>query len=157
MPVCCFNNDFDNMHSCEYELKDGHIEIEVDGYDIMDEVEAVNGIKTLGGNTKFAKRDILIIDFNAKKNLQVKQAFYAGVNRIFGTRDGGAKTKFLASVFFEHKDEEKLKALPATPKVSKIKVFSKTINGTVIAKTPGDFLCQIGAASAAEAIHHKHG
>ena len=58
MPVCCFNNDFDNIHSCEYELKDGHIEIEVDGYDIMDEVEAVNGIKTLGGNTKFAKRDI---------------------------------------------------------------------------------------------------
>lgn len=127
MPVCCFNMDFDKVYDCRYELKDGHIEIEVDDYDIMDEVEAVNGIKTLGGNTKFEKRDIFIVDFNAKKNLQVKQAFYAGANRVFGSRDGGAKTKFRASVFFEHKNEEELKALPSTPKISKIKVFSKTL------------------------------
>ena len=75
MPACYFNNDSENVYGCEYKLIDGHIEVEVDDYDIMDEVEAVNGMKVYGSNTEFALRDIMIIDYHAKKNYQVKLFF----------------------------------------------------------------------------------
>lgn len=127
MPACYFNNDSENVYGCEYKLIDGHIEVEVDDYDIMDEVEAVNGMKVYGSNTEFALRDIMIIDYHAKKNYQVKQAYYAGHSETMGTLDGGVKSKFRASVFFEHGELDKLKALQPTPKANKIRVYSKSI------------------------------
>lgn len=126
MPVCYFNSDFTKKYDCEYEIKDGTIEVIVD-YDVMDEVETVNGVKLFGGNTEFAERDIFIVDFRTKNNYLVKNAFFTGVNRIFGTLDGGAKTKFRSPIFLTHKDTAKLGSLPVTPKVKSIKVFSKSI------------------------------
>ena len=127
MPACYFNSDFESVYSCEYKLIDGHIEIEVDGYDIMDEVESINGMKVYGSNTEFAVRDIMIIDYHAKKNYQAKRAYYAGHAETMGTLDGGVKSKFRASVFFEHGELDKLKALLPTPKANKIRMYSKSI------------------------------
>lgn len=74
MSACYFDNEFENVYNCEYKLIDGHIEIEVDDYDIMDEVEAVNGIKSFGSDTEFKRRDITIVDYATKKKYQAKQA-----------------------------------------------------------------------------------
>lgn len=127
MPACYFDNETDKVYDCEYKLIDGHIEIEVDGYDIMDEVEAINGIKSFGSNTEFKRRDITIVDYVTKKNYQAKQAYYAGHSTTYGTIDGGVKSKFRTSVFFEHGEIDKLKALKPTPKANKIRVYSKSI------------------------------
>ena len=59
MAVCYINKDYDNRYDCEYEFKDNVVEVVVD-YEIMDEVEAVNGIKSFGSQTEFISRDILI-------------------------------------------------------------------------------------------------
>lgn len=126
MPVCYFNAEYNAKYNCDYEIKDGTMEIVVD-YDIMDEVETVNGVRTYGVNTRFDKRDILIIDSHSKKNYLAKQAFWAGSNELFGTPDSGAQTKFRAHTYFEHGGIDELTDLPVTPKVNKIKIFSKSI------------------------------
>lgn len=126
MAVCYFNSDFKKKYDCEYEIENGSIKIIVE-YDIMDEIEAVNGVKTYGGSTEFAERDILIVDFQTKKNYLAKECYYAGANRVFATLDSGAKTTFRSRIFFSHEDVEKLANLPVTPKAKSIKVFSKSI------------------------------
>ena len=126
MPVCFFNSDYDAKYGCEYEIKDGMMKIIVD-YDVSDEIETIDGVRIYGSNTKFAPRDIFIVDYHSKKNYLAKQAFFSGINSVFGTPDSGTKSSFQSSIFFEHGDIEKLSLLPETPKVSKIKIFSKSI------------------------------
>lgn len=126
MPACYFNSDSENVYSCEYKLVDGYIEIDVD-YEIMDEIKAVNGVKTYNGNTKFTDRDIVIVDYHNKTNYLAKRAWFSGTSRTMGTLDGGVKAKFRTNVFFEHNNVDKLKELPATPKVTRIQVYSKSI------------------------------
>lgn len=67
MPVCFFNSDFATKYSCEYEIKDGRIEINVD-YDISFEIEPIDGMRLYGDNTKYVSRDILVVDYQGKKN-----------------------------------------------------------------------------------------
>lgn len=126
MPVCFFNSNFTTKYNCEYEIKDGTIEIAVD-YDISDEIESINGMKIFGGNTKFEPRDIFVVDYQGKKNYLAKQAHCSGISSVFGTPDNGSKTKFCTNMFFEHSDIEQLSQLPSTPKVIKIKLTSKSI------------------------------
>lgn len=126
MSVCYFNSEYDKKYDCEYQINDGTIEVIVD-YDIMDEIEAVNGVKVYGIHTEFDIRDIFIIDYQAKKNFLVKQAYFSGSNRIFGTPDSGSESRFRSNVYFEHSKPERLSELPATPKISKVKIFSKSL------------------------------
>ena len=126
MPVCFFNTEYDTKYDCEYEIKDGIMEIVVD-YDASEEIEPVNGVKVFGTKTEFEARDIFIIDFHSKKNYLAKGAYFAGINSVFGTPDGGSESKFRTNIFFEHEDAEQLCKLPETPKISKIKIFSKSI------------------------------
>lgn len=126
MPVCFFNSDYKTKYSCEYEIKDGTIEIAVD-YNISNEIEPINGMIMFGGNTKFEARDIFVVDYQGKKNYLAKQAHWSGISSVFGTPDSGEKTKFRTNVFFEHSDMEQLRQLRNTPKVSKIKINSKSI------------------------------
>lgn len=126
MPICYFNTNYDDKLSCDYEIKDDGIEVSV-GYDIMDEIPFVNGMRVYGGNTEFEKRDILIIDYHSKRNILVKNAHYAGHSETYGTPDGGSNTKFKGHLYFEHDDTNKLVELPLIPKAKKIKVFSTAI------------------------------
>lgn len=127
MPVCYFNADYKECYRCEYEVKENGITVDVE-YDIDDEIEAVNGIKCYGEDTKFSNRDILIVDHKGKTNYLLKSAYYAGGNIVFGTPDGGAITKFHSRMYFEHSDADKIGELPNMPKVKKIRVYSKVMN-----------------------------
>lgn len=130
MSVCYFENNYLKKYKCSYKIKERDIEIEAE-YDIGDEVEAVNGVKFYGSNTEYRERDILIIDYENKKNILMKNAFYAGHSIVFGTPDGKTVTKFQSSVYFEHDDPDRLASLPVTPKTKRIKVFSKSINDLI--------------------------
>lgn len=130
MAVCCFENDYHKTYKCNYEIKESTIEIEAE-YDISDEVESVNGVKFFGSDMKYRERDILLIDYENKKNILLKNAYYAGYSNVLGTPDSKTVTKFRSNVYFEHDELDKLTLLPATPKINRIKVFSKSINDLI--------------------------
>lgn len=130
MAVCYFDSNYDTKYKCTYEIKEDIIEVEVE-YDVSDEIETIDGVKIFDSNTKYRKRDILIVDYQNKKNILLKCAYYAGHNSVYGTPDGGDTTKFQAYVFFEHAELEKISLLPETPKVSKIKMYSKAVSDLI--------------------------
>lgn len=130
MPVCYFDNNLHKKYKCNYEIKESIVEVETE-YNISDEIESVNGIKFFGSNTEYRKRDILIIDYENKKNILLKNAYYAGHSSVIGTPDGKMVTKFQSSIYFEHVEPDKLALLPVTPKIKRIKVFSKSINDLI--------------------------
>ena len=128
MAVCFFNKDYDKSFECEYLINDKGIEVIVN-YDIDDEIEPDNnGVRTFGINTKFNERDILIIDYQNKINYLLKDACYSGHTNVWGTPDGGSKTKFISGYYYSHKDYNKLCELPKSPDVKKIKLYSSFIN-----------------------------
>lgn len=127
MAVCYLSSNYEVQYKCEYRIKKEFIEVDIE-YDIEEEIEVENGIKFLGSNTKFEERDVLIIDYQTKLNFLLKNAYYTGRSNVFGTPDGGSKTKFRAKSYFKHRDYEKLINLHNMPKVSKIRIFSKAIN-----------------------------
>ena len=126
MPVCFFDANYDNKYTCDYEIKEGVLEVEVN-YNIMDEVPVINGMRKLGTDTEFKTKDILIVDYHLKRNILAKNAWFAGTSEVWGTPDGGSVAKYRANLYFEHSDSEKLANLPQTPKAKKIKIFSKAI------------------------------
>ena len=128
MAVCYFNKDFDSEHKyrCEYEISSEQIVVTVD-YDISEEVQAVNGIKAFGPNTKYANRDVLIVDHEKSISYLLKDAYYIGSSIVYGNPDGGAKTKFVTSVYFFCNDHEALASLKKTPKISSITIVSKDL------------------------------
>lgn len=127
MAVCYLFANYEVQYKCEYILKKEFIEVDID-YDIEKEIETKDGIIFWGDSTKFEERDILIIDSQNKTNYLLKNAYYAGMNSTYGTPDGGCKTKFRAMNYFKHGEYEKLIDLKAMPKVSRIRVYSKSIN-----------------------------
>lgn len=126
MTVCYFDQDYDKQFNCEYEVKQNSIEVTVN-YDIQIEIEPVNGYLIIGGTTKFKKRDILIIDAKNSINYLLKESHYAGHSNRYGTPDDVLTTKFRSNIYFISNDYDKLCNLPSTPKVKKIKIFSKDI------------------------------
>lgn len=130
MAVCYFNDDYEKRYNCEYEKKENGIEVIVD-YEIDDEIPSVNGIKSFGTDTKFDERDILIIDYKNKVNYLLKNADYRGHTEVWGTPDGGSKTKFYSKWYFVHNDYDKLCELKKTPKVNKIRIYSNLINDII--------------------------
>ncbi len=130
MAVCYFDSERNKKYKCTYKIKEKIVEVEVE-YDISEEVESINGVKSFGVNTEYHDRDILIVDHAGKTNLLLKNAYYVGNNSVFGTPDGGAITRFQAYVYFEHKELEKLCLLQTTPKVNKIKLYSKHISNLI--------------------------
>lgn len=130
MAVCCFDAKYDKRYRCTYEIKEHIIEVEVE-YDISEEIESIDGIKCWSANTEYKRRDILIVDYHNKRNILIKDAYYAGHNCVYGTPDGGETTKFQSYIFFEHGNLEKITLLPETPKVNKIRIYSKAINDLI--------------------------
>lgn len=130
MPVCFFDDDYNRKYNCEYEIVDNFIEVTVD-YDIGDEIEGINGVKVFGNNTEYAERDVLIVDYENKKNFLLKKAYYTGHTNVYGSPDGGSKTKFQTQVYFLHRDFNKLVELKENPKVKKIKIYSPIINDCI--------------------------
>lgn len=127
MPVCFFDDNYQEKYTCNYEFQDRGIEIDVD-YDVSEEVKPdKNGVKIIDGNTKYKNRDILIIDHHSRRNILVKHAHFAGNTIAWGSSDGGAQTKFHASIYFEHEDGEKISQLPTIPKIKKLRIFSKSL------------------------------
>jgi len=127
MAICYLNSDYNNKYSCNYEIHDSGIDVTVD-YDITDEIKAIDGVKAFGNNTEFANRDILIVDSNNKHNYLVKDAVYFGHSMVYGTPDGGCKTKFHSYKFLCNGDPNKLSQLLPQPKVKKIRLYSKAID-----------------------------
>lgn len=128
MAVCYFNEDYNNEFNCDFEKKDHGIEVTV-SYDISYELPVdANGVKSFSSNSEFAERDILIIDYKSKKNYLLKDAYYHGHTDIYGTPDGGHKTKFYSTWYFVSNDYERLTKLSKNPNVKKIKIFSNMIN-----------------------------
>ena len=130
MAVCYFNNDYENQYSCKYEKAENGIQVFVE-YDVHDEIEAINGVKIYGSNTKFKDRDILIIDSKKKINYLLKDTYYSGSSSILGTPDGEYITNFSTNVYFIDSDYNNLCELPKTPKVKKIKIYSNFINDLI--------------------------
>lgn len=129
MSICYLYGNYDTHYKCKYSIKKSFIEVNID-YDIGDEIKE-NGIIIWGVNTKFKERDILIADHQNKKNYLLKNAYYAGKNSVYGTPDGGSKTKFQARTYFEHSDLEKLIELQNMPKVTRLRIYSKAVNDLI--------------------------
>lgn len=129
MPICYFNQDYENKYRCEYSINDDDFNVEVEvEYDIHDEIPYIDGVKCFTINTEYDNRDILIIDYENKKNYLLKNAFYSGGTTILGNPDKNSTTIFQSNVYFSHIDYNKLTELKIKPKISKIKIFSKIIN-----------------------------
>lgn len=126
MSVCYFNNDYEKLYRCDYEIKEEGIYVKVE-YNVHNEIPAVNGFRTFGTNTEFENRDILIIDYNTKMNYLLKEAFFKGCSTVSGTPDSGIKTEFFSRWYFYDKDYEKLSLLNGN-NIKKIRIFSKMIN-----------------------------
>ena len=127
MPICYFNQDYENKYRCEYSITNDDFNVEVE-YDIHNEIPYIDGVKCFTTNTKYDNRDILIIDYENKKNYLLKNAFYSGGPTILGNPDKNSTTIFQSNVYFSHIDFNKLIELKINPKISKIKIFSKIIN-----------------------------
>lgn len=127
MAVCYFNNKYEQNYDCQYEIKEDGIEIIIN-YDISEEIPAINGIKSFGSDTQFEERDILIIDYQARINYLLKDAYYSGHSEVLGTPDGGYKTKFFSHVYMYDSNYEKLSELSKDNKIKKVRVYSDTIN-----------------------------
>lgn len=126
MSICFFDGKYDTQYRCTYEIKESIIEVEVE-YDIDEEIESIDGVKIFGANTEYRKRDVIIVDQQKKMNFLLKNAYFAGSYSVYGILEAKETTKFQSKTFFEHLDLDKLIRLPVTPKVSKIKIFSKAI------------------------------
>lgn len=126
MAVCYFNDKYDEKYDCQYEIKEDLIEVVVK-YDIMDEIPAINGLRTFGSNTEFKKRDILIIDNQARMNYLLKAAHCCGHTEVLESPDGGYKTKFSTRYYFKNGNYEKLCNI-LNNNIRKIRVYSKLIN-----------------------------
>lgn len=128
MAVCYFNKDYKRFYDCKYEKKNGGIGVTVE-YAIDDEIEPdENGAITIGSNTQYKKRDILIVDSNSKMNYLLKEAGYSGGKELYGPPDGKVTTKFFSSCYFYHADYSKLTDLLETPKSKKIRIYSNIVN-----------------------------
>lgn len=128
MAVCYFNKDYKKIFNCEYEKKNGGIEVTVE-YAIDDEIKPdKNGAITIGSNTQYKKRDILIVDFTSKVNYLLKDASYSGDKELYGSPDGNVTTKFFSSCYFYHEDYNELQELLETPNVKKIRIYSNIVN-----------------------------
>lgn len=58
MSVCYLNANYKKQYNCEYNIiNTGSIEVTID-YDIEDEIEAIDGLKILGNNTKYKERQL---------------------------------------------------------------------------------------------------
>lgn len=110
MPVCYFNQDYENKYRCEYSITDDDFNVEVE-YDIHDEIPYIDGVKCFTINTEYDNRDILIIDYENKKNYLLKNAFYSGGTTILGNPDKNSTTIFQSNVYFSHIDYKKLTEL----------------------------------------------
>lgn len=130
MAVCYFNDKYDEKYDCQYEIKDDLIEV-VAKYDIMDEIPAINGLRTFGSNTEFKKRDILIIDNQARMNYLLKAAHCCGHTEVLGSPDGGYKTKFTTRYYYKYGNYEKLCDISNSENIKKIRVYSKMINDLI--------------------------
>lgn len=130
MPVCYFNQDYENKYRCEYSITYEDITVEVE-YDIHDEIPYIDGVKYFTTSTKYDNRDILIIDYDNKKNYLLKNAFYSGGTTILGNPDKNSTTIFQSNVYFSHIDYKKLTELKIKPKISKIKIYSKIIKNII--------------------------
>ena len=130
MPVCYFNQDYENKYRCEYSINDGDFTVKVE-YDIQDEIPYIDGVKFFTTNTKYDNRDILIIDYDNKKNYLLKNAFYSGGTTILGNPDKNSTTIFQSNVYFSHIDYNKLTELKNKPKISKIRIYSKIIKNII--------------------------
>ena len=51
MPVCFFNNQ-EKKYRCEYRIDHDGIEVIVD-YNITEEIEEIDGVRSIGINTKY--------------------------------------------------------------------------------------------------------
>lgn len=69
-------------------------------YDIEKELECTDGVTIIRNEIEYDERDILIVDYKNKKNYLLKKAYYIGHTNIYGTPDGGTKTRFQTQVFF---------------------------------------------------------
>lgn len=128
MAVCYFNKNYEKKFNCKYERKNGGIEVTVE-YAIDDEIEPdENRGIAIGSNTKYKKRDILIVDSTSKMNYLLKEASYSGRNELYGPPDSKVTTKFFSSCYFYHENYNKLKELLETPKVKKIRIHSNIVN-----------------------------
>jgi len=131
MAVCFFSGDYETKYDCDYEIENDKVKVIVD-YDISEEIKPdSNGVICFSRNTEFERRDILIVDYENKKNLLLKEAYYGGHTNVFGTPDGSNRTCFFSSIYFYHGNIEKLCDLPKTPKVKKIKIYSNAINNFI--------------------------
>lgn len=127
MAVCYFDYNYKTKYNCEYEKTDDGIEVTLD-YDVMEEIPTVNGVRSFGKNTEIKDRDILIIDNKSKMNYLLKKAYCIGTSVVWGTPDGGSKTKFLSNNYLYNADYEKLSSLDEKIQLSKIRIYSKLIN-----------------------------
>ena len=126
MSVCFLGADRQTKYRCTYESEDG-ITLYVE-YDISDEIESVNGLKTWSTSTKFPSRDIIVADPDTKSYILVKNAYYNGNTMRIGSIDDRTISKFKSDSFFKCNTLDSVLALSQEKSFSRIKIFSQEVN-----------------------------
>ena len=126
MSICYFDDKYEEKYDCKYEVNKDGIEIIVN-YNIENEVSETNGLKAFCSNPELKKRDILIIDYQSKRNYLLKEADYCGNLQTFGTPDNGYKTKFFSRYYFYNGNYESLCGIKDN-NINKIRIYSNIIN-----------------------------
>ena len=126
MSICWFNNDDKKKFRCEYSVEQDCIKVQVE-YDIEQEIETgPDGVRVIGVNTTFKNRDILVVDVDSKKSFLLKNARYNGMSQRYGSYDDRQICIFVSDIYFAARTEDLIHLLP-TPKIKKIRLFSKMI------------------------------
>ena len=127
MSICYLNNDYEKKYRCEYRTETDIIKVDVE-YDIGEEIELKNGVRTWDANTVFKNRDILIIDSDKKKSYLLKDAYYNGSFGRYGAFEEKNVSSFASGTYFSSNQIEKLMNLPIAPRTKRIKLYSKMVD-----------------------------
>lgn len=125
MAKCFFDGNIEVFHSCTYSISD-RIIVNIE-YDIGCEIESEDGIRTWGDSTKFANRDIMVVDSDTNKVFLIKNAFFSGVNYKWASLDTKHTSSFSSFDWFIANSCDQLLQIKNSPTICAIRIYSKSI------------------------------
>lgn len=127
MAVCFIDGNYNIQYKCSYNItNENDVEVDIE-YDIGQEIEDKNGIRIEEGKSNFKERDILIIDSDNNKNYLLKNSYFIGYSNYYRSYEAKEIARFKGVLYFYNCNIEQIKMLKKTPKIKKIRIFSKSI------------------------------
>lgn len=126
MAICWFANDTSRRYRCEFSVDTEKIKVDIE-YDIKLEISKRNGVVTWPPD-QINERDIHLYDSESKLAYLIKDAFFFGANFRYNSFDNKEISTFISYTYFTTNQPSQIENLPSTPKIKKLKIFSKSIS-----------------------------